>query len=172
MTAGQHAAEARALVVMGVSGSGKTTIGRALAAHLDCPFYDGDDYHPAQNVAKMAAGEPLTDDDRAPWLASLAQLLADHLAKGQSAVLASSALKKQYRDRLRVSERVRFIFLDGEYDLIRRRMRARQGHYMAPEMLQSQFAALEKPAEDEALRVTVDRPVEAVVAEILQALQA
>lgn len=161
------AQEARFYVVMGVSGCGKTTIGQALAAHLDCPFYDGDDFHSPQNVAKMASGIPLDDEDRAPWLASLAELIQEHLQRGQTAVLASSALKKRYRDQLHVSDAVRFIFLDGDFDLIWGRMQERADHYMKAEMLRSQFAALEPPAQTEALRIAVDRPVAEIVAILL-----
>jgi gluconokinase len=161
----------RFFVVMGVSGCGKTTVGKALAAYLDCPFYDGDDFHSPQNVAKMARGIPLNDDDRAPWLASLAALIREHLQKGETAVLASSALKKRYRDQLRVDDRVQFVFLDGDFDLIWGRMQARQDHYMKAEMLQSQFETLEVPDEDEAITVPIDRSVEEIVAQTIAALQ-
>ena len=137
-------------VVMGVSGSGKTTVGQALARALDCPFYDADDFHPPENVAKMAGGVPLTDADRAPWLARLHKLLADHVQRKQTAVLACSALKEAYRERLRRGlSGVRFIYLQGDFDLIRERMQARENHYMKAEMLQSQFDALEPPPQHE-----------------------
>lgn len=154
-------------VVMGVSGSGKTTIGFALAEQLDCPFYDGDDFHSPQNVAKMARGIPLNDDDRAPWLANLAALAQDHLEREETAVLASSALKKRYRDQLHINDRVQFIFLDGDFDLIWQRMQARHDHYMKPEMLRSQFEALEPPDEDEAIFMAIDQSVEDILAQIL-----
>jgi gluconokinase len=157
----------RFFVIMGVSGCGKTTIGEALAAYLDCPFYDGDDFHSPQNVAKMASGVPLNDDDRAPWLATLAELIQEHLDRGETAVLASSALKKRYRDLLRVDDQVQFIFLDGDFDLIWERMQARQAHYMKAEMLQSQFDALEVPNSDEALTVLIDRSVDDILAQIV-----
>lgn len=157
-------------IIMGVSGSGKTTVGRALAAALGCPFYDGDDFHPPENVAKMARGEPLTDADRAPWLDRLAALIGEVIGRGETAVLACSALKKAYRDRLRVSGRVQFVYLHGEFDLIWRRMQARQGHYMQAEMLRSQFAALEPPGAGEALAIDAALPVEAIVAKILDTL--
>lgn len=160
----------RFFVVMGVSGCGKTTVGKALAAYLDCPFFDGDDFHSPQNVAKMASGMPLNDGDRAPWLASLAELIRKHLEKGETAVLASSALKQRYRDQLRVDDRVQFVFLDGDFDLIWGRMQARQDHYMKAEMLQSQFDALEAPDEREALTVSIDQSVEEIVAQIVEAL--
>ena len=160
----------RFYVVMGVSGCGKTTVGEALAAHLNCPFYDGDDFHSPENVAKMASGVPLNDADRAPWLASLAGLIRDHLARGETAVLASSALKKRYRDQLRVDDRVRFIFLDGDFDLIWGRMQARQDHYMKAEMLRSQFEALERPDENVAIRIDIDQDVSDILQQVIEAI--
>jgi carbohydrate kinase (thermoresistant glucokinase family) len=160
----------RFFVVMGVSGCGKTTVGKALAAYLDCPFYDGDDFHSPQNVAKMASGVPLNDEDRAPWLASLAALIREHLDKGETGVLASSALKRRYRDKLRVDDRVQFVFLDGDFDLIWERMQARPDHYMKAEMLQSQFETLEVPDEGEAITIPIDRSVEEILAQIIEAL--
>ena len=155
-------------IIMGVSGSGKTTIGRLLAAHLNCPFYDADDFHPAENVAKMAAGTPLNDDDRAPWLDRLYAIVSQHLQAGETAVLACSALKKSYRDRLRGGlEDVRFIYLDGRFDLIWQRMQTRQNHYMKPEMLQSQFTTLEIPNEQEAHIINIDQSTKAIIHEIL-----
>ena len=162
---------ARFFVIMGVSGCGKTTMGEALAAYLGCPFYDGDDFHSPQNVAKMAAGIPLNDGDRAPWLDTLAALIQEHLDREETAVLASSALKKRYRDSLRVDGRVQFIFLDGDFDLIWERMQARQDHYMKAEMLRSQFDALEAPGEEEAIRVPIDQSVNDILSQILLALQ-
>ena len=150
-------------VVMGVSGCGKTTVGQALADKLGCPFYDGDDFHPAENVAKMAGGLPLDDDDREPWLARLHDLLSEHLVKRETAVLACSALKKKYRDQLRVNDETRFIFLRGSFDLIWERMQARQNHYMKADMLQSQFDTLEPPGADEALIVDIDQDIERVL---------
>ena len=161
----------RFFVVMGVSGCGKTTVGQALAANLDCSFFDGDDFHSAENVAKMARGVPLDDSDRAPWLATLAELIQEHLDRGETAVLASSALKKRYRDRLRVNDRVQFIFLDGDFELIWGRMQARQDHYMKAEMLQSQFEALEEPGEDEAIKIAIDQTVDEILAEIALKIQ-
>lgn len=157
-------------VVMGVAGCGKTTIGKALAAHLGCPFYDGDDFHSAHNVAKMAGGIPLTDADRGPWLATLAGLIREHLDRGETAVLASSALKKRYRDQLRVSDQVQFVYLHGDFDLIWQRMQPRQNHYMKPEMLRSQFEALEPPDEDEAVSVSIDGSVDEILDLIVQAI--
>lgn len=160
-------------VIIGVSGCGKSTVGQALAARLGCPFYDGDDFHPLENVVKMAGGTPLTDSDRVPWLGRLAELIAGTVAGEQTAVLACSALKKAYRDRLRVSDNVQFVYLHGEFDLIWQRMQLRQGHYMKASMLQSQFAALEPPTPQQAWWVTIDAPigqiVDAIVSYICQA---
>lgn len=153
---------------MGVSGCGKTTVGARLAERLGWPFYDGDDFHPPANKAKMGAGIPLDDSDRAGWLAELAELIRSHAADGRSLVLACSALKQRYRDQLRVVPDVRFVHLQGSYDLILARMQARADHYMKPEMLASQFAALEPP--DDALTVDITAPPEALVEQILQAL--
>lgn len=160
---------AQLFVVMGVSGSGKTTVGQALAARLACPFYDGDDFHPPANVAKMASGSPLNDADRAPWLARLAELLAEHGERGETAVLACSALKQRYRDQLRVSEQVQFVYLAGSFDLIWQRMSERTNHYMKADMLRSQFAALEPPTADEAIHIAIGQEIEAIVDQILQA---
>jgi gluconokinase len=155
-------------VMMGVSGCGKTTIGQALADRLNCPFYDGDDFHPPENVAKMSRGIPLNDADRAPWLARLATLIEGHLERGETAVLACSALKKRYRDQLRVSNQVRFIYLEGSFDLIWQRMQTRSNHYMKADMLHSQFDALEPPAASEAVTIPIAQDVATIVAQILQ----
>lgn len=160
---------AAVFVVMGVSGCGKTTIGKALAQKLGCPFYDGDDFHPPENVAKMASGIPLNDDDRHPWLARLHDLIAEHEGKGETAVLACSALKKKYRDQLRAgTKNVRFIYLHGDFDIIWQRMQARANHYMKADMLQSQFDALEAPGSAEAMQVDISPNVTQIVTDILQ----
>lgn len=160
------------IVLMGVSGSGKTTVGQALARRLDYPFYDGDDFHPPQNVAKMAAGQPLDDDDRAPWLARLHDLMAEHAAEDEPIVVACSALKKKYRRRLREDvPNVVFVYLRGSADVIRARLQSRDDHYMQPDMLDSQFEALEAPEPEEAIIVDVDGDVEALVDRIQSALK-
>jgi gluconokinase len=131
---------------MGVSGSGKTTIGKALAQKLGWDFFDADDFHPAENIAKMGSGIPLSDSDRAPWLASLHDQLSSTLKSNRHPVLACSALKENYRAQLLNGiDGIEIIYLNGNYDLIWSRMSAREGHYMKPEMLRSQFAALEEP---------------------------
>jgi len=133
--------------VMGVSGCGKTTIGRALADAMAWPFLDADDFHPEANVAKMRAGTPLTDDDRWPWLDRLAAEMAAVNARGASAVLGCSALRQAYRDRLARAGGVRIVYLKGDRATIEPRLAARAGHYMPPSLLTSQFAALEEPAD-------------------------
>ena len=152
------------LVVMGVSGAGKTRFGRALAAALGWDFADADDHHSAANVAKMRAGSPLSDADRAPWLASLRAEIDRRLERGGSLVLACSALKQDYRRILRAddSHRVRFIHLDGPPELIAARLAARTGHYMPPALLDSQLAALEAPSDG--LRIDISLTTEAQVA--------
>jgi gluconokinase len=156
------------ILLMGVAGSGKTTIGRKLAAALDWPFADADDFHSPANIAKMAAGHPLDDADRAPWLAALRAYIDEHLARGENAVLACSALKASYRDLLVADPaRVRLVHLQGSPDLLQRRLRSRHGHYMAPTMLPSQLATLEPPAH--ALTLDIARTPDELVAEIRRA---
>ena len=143
-----HSERMPVLVVMGVSGSGKTTVGTALAAELGVPFVDADDLHPAENVARMAAGVPLTDDDRWPWLALVGERLAGADATGL--VVACSALKRSYRDAIRQkAPEVRFVFLDAGRALLESRVRDRPGHFMPASLLDSQLAALEPLAPDE-----------------------
>ncbi len=145
------------VIVMGVSGSGKTTVGELLAARMGWPFYDGDKFHPAENVAKMAAGTPLDDTDRAGWLAVLAGMIRTGMARGESGVMACSALKEQYRDSLRVDpQQVQFVYLKGSFDLIWERMQRRQNHYMKAPMLQSQFDTLEEPVDVLTCDITQD----------------
>jgi gluconokinase len=159
------------IVLMGVSGSGKTTVGRRLAADLDWPFHDGDDFHPQANVEKMRRGEPLDDGDRAAWLDRLRALIGRILAEGDSAVLACSALKRRYRARLTVDpSKVVLVYLRGSYELIRRRMEERRGHFMPARLLRSQFEALEEPEEGAALVIDVDRSPEEIASEIERAL--
>ena len=155
-------------IVMGVSGSGKTTVGMLLAAHLECKFADADDYHPSANVAKMCAGTPLNDADRAPWLDVLRELIRKHLKANQNLVLACSALKAAYREHLGSSDDVKVIYLKGDYDLFAERLRNRIGHYMPPRLLDSQFDTLEEP--HDALIVDATKSPEAIVAQIKDAL--
>lgn len=156
----------RFFLLMGVSGSGKTSVGKALAARLGWDFFDADDFHPPENIAKMAGGIPLTDSDRAPWLDALHELISSRLKADSPAVLACSALKERYRQRLlEGNEGVQIVYLKGSYDLIWSRMEKRTGHYMKPHMLKSQFEALEEPAD--ALTVAVSMPFEDIVKEIV-----
>lgn len=157
----------RFIIVMGVSGSGKTSIGRSLAEHLGWDFYDADDFHPPENVAKMANGIPLDDSDRAPWLASLHDLISSSLKEDRPGVLACSALKERYRQQLlEGNENVQIIYLKGSYDLIWSRMEKRTDHYMKPHMLKSQFDALEEPVN--ALTIDVSMPVDEIVQSTLE----
>jgi gluconokinase len=136
------------IVVMGVTGSGKTTIGQKLSAELGWKYYDADDFHPRANVEKMRAGIPLDDADRIPWLETLSDLIRNCLGRGEDAVLACSALKKSYREYLLIDERVKLIHLQGDYALIQKRLGGRSGHFMNPALLDSQFATLEEPEQD------------------------
>jgi gluconokinase len=142
---------ARIVVVMGVSGSGKTVVGEVLARKLHAPFLDGDDYHPPANVAKMSAGTPLTDEDRWPWLQKLGEALHKAAEPKGVAVGACSSLKRAYRDFITraAGEPVVFVYLDGSFELIDARMKARKGHFMPESLLRSQFATLEVPAAGE-----------------------
>ena len=150
------------VVVMGVSGSGKSTVGAALARRLGVPFEDGDDLHPPENVAKMAAGHPLDDDDRRPWLDAVGTWLAGHPAGG---VVACSALRRAYRDRLRGhAPGVRFLLLTGSPEVIARRQADRPGHFMPASLLRSQLATLEPLRPDEAgVALDVDQGVDRIV---------
>lgn len=132
------------VIVMGVSGSGKTTVGKALAQKMSVPFFDADDFHPSDNVAKMKSGQPLNDEDRKPWLEAMAGKIAEW-KKGVGAVLACSALKRSYRGILDADGSAFWVHLRGDKELILERMKARTGHYMPPALLDSQFAALEEP---------------------------
>jgi gluconokinase len=135
-------------LIMGVSGSGKSTLGNALARELGWVFFDADDFHSVENIAKMSAGIPLTDSDRAPWLATLNRRLASTLAQGHHPVLACSALKEAYRTQLLENVMgLDVVYLRGSYKVIRSRLLAREGHYMKDNMLQSQFDALEEPGD-------------------------
>lgn len=134
------------IIVMGVSASGKTLVGQHIGNSLGWTFVDGDDLHPPENVALMESGQALDDETRKPWLAAICECAESHFAKGQSVVIACSALKAKYREQLRtVSGSTLFLFLDGPKDLIAKRIEAREGHYMPPSLLDSQFADLENP---------------------------
>lgn len=152
---------------MGVSGSGKTTLGKALAQKLGWDFLDADEFHPPENVAKMTAGIPLDDSDRASWLASLHKQLLSILEAGQHPILACSALKEKYRAQLLEGlDRIAVIYLKGSYDLILSRMSTRDDHYMKPEMLRSQFDALEEPKD--ALVLDIEMSLEDMINTIIR----
>lgn len=151
---------------MGVSGSGKTAVGKTLAQTLGWDFFDADDFHPPANVAKMASGIPLDDSDRAPWLDSLHELISSRLKADLPAVLACSALKEIYRQRLlEGNDGVQVVHLKGSYDLIWSRMEKRTEHYMKPHMLKSQFETLEEPTN--AIIIDIALPIEQIVKNIL-----
>ncbi|AKI99947.1 gluconokinase [Archangium gephyra] len=157
------------IIVMGVSGSGKTTVGQRLAVALGWRFRDADDFHPPANIAKMTAGIPLTDEDRAPWLAVLRELLRNTLAAGVPVVLACSALKHSYRERLTVdAARQRWVYLRVPRALLAERLKARTGHYMPAALLDSQLAALEIP--EDALVVEATADPDTLVATVLREL--
>lgn len=160
------------LVVMGVSGCGKTSVGRQLAHTLGLEFIEGDELHPPRNVALMAAGTPLTDADRADWLATIAARLGRAHAAGQGLVVSCSALKRSYRDVLRAAcPGLRFIYLHGPAVLLRERLKSRTGHYMPPSLLDSQLATLEPPEADEAaIPIDISPPTPQVVAAALDRL--
>ena len=156
------------VLLMGVAGSGKTTVGKLLAQHLGYEFFDGDDFHSPTNVSKMSQGIPLTDADRAPWLESMASSIRDWLAQEKDVVLAASALKQSYREQLLVDSNVKLVYLRGTYDLILSRMQVRGDHYMKPAMLRSQFEALEEP--ENAISVDIDKAPAEIAQEIAHRL--
>ncbi|MBK3660041.1 gluconokinase [Bradyrhizobium diazoefficiens] len=162
-----------ALIVMGVSGSGKSTIAELLGKRLGWRFEDGDSFHPASNVAKMKAGHPLTDEDRWPWLNAIADEIARTCDKGEQIIIACSALKHTYRDvLLRGRDDVRFVFLKGTQELIADRLAHRKGHFMPPGLLTSQFNTLEPPeASEHVITASIDETVEAIVDGIVRQLK-
>jgi gluconokinase len=162
-----------ALVVMGVSGSGKSTIADSLAKRLNWTFEDGDRFHPASNVAKMSAGQPLTDEDRWPWLRAISDEIDRVCKAGRHVVIACSALKRAYRDVLMHGRNdVRIIYLSGTRDLIAKRLALRKDHFMPPGLLDSQFGTLEPPDADEnPVTVSINASVEAIVEDIVGRLE-
>jgi gluconokinase len=159
------------VVLMGVAGSGKSTVGRLLASALGWSFYDADDLHSADNVRKMAAGIPLTDEDRRPWLMALRNLIAEHAARKENAVLACSALKRTYREVLTSGNgEVVVIYLKADADLIRERLAHRRGHYMPVQLLESQFETLEEP--EDAMAIPAEWPPHRIVKSIRAFLRA
>ena len=155
------------IVVMGVAGSGKTTVGTMLAEAMDCPFLDGDSLHPAANVEKMTRGIPLTDADRAPWLAAIHARLLEAFRSGRSLVVGCSALRQSYRAALGEGIAITWVYLKGSEALIRSRLRHRDGHYMKADMLASQFEALEEPSD--AIVLDISNPPRELVEQVLTA---
>src|SRR5947208_14297246 len=153
------------LILMGVVGSGKTTVGKLLAHELGWQFADADDFHPTANIAKIHSGIPLEDCDRAPWLSALHTAIEQWNESQQNVVLACSALKRSYRDQLRAGM-VQFVYLKGSYELIASRLRSRQGHFASESILASQFADIEEPEPGDAITVAVDQTPEAIAAKI------
>jgi gluconokinase len=155
------------VILSGVSGAGKTTVGRLLARELGWNFIEADDFHPTANIEKMRKGGPLNDEDRRPWLERLREEIKQSLASGENAVLACSALKRAYRDRLRVGSEVKLVFLCGDHQLIEKQLRSRRGHFMNPDLLQSQFDDLEKPrAAENVLTIHLAGTPEEIVSKI------
>ena len=154
--------EIKAVLVMGVSGSGKSTIAESIAEQLGWQYYDADDYHPQVNIDKMASGNPLNDADRLPWLKALHKSIKENLEQGIGLTLACSALKESYRDILK-QDGLAIVYLEGDFDTIWERMQERKGHYMKAEMLQSQFETLEEPSSDTALKLSLKNTPETIV---------
>lgn len=158
---------------MGVSGCGKSSLAEALAGKLEVIFIDGDSLHPPANINKMSKGKPLTDADRMPWLEIIGDTIHNFEKKGQASVIVCSALKKQYRDQLRVNNKhVQFLFLKGSYQLILNRMKSRAGHFMKPDMLQSQFDTLEIPdhTETDVMTLDINNSIEELIEQVTSAL--
>ena len=156
------------VLLMGVTGAGKTTISSLLAQQLGWEFVDADSFHSPENVEKIRQGIALNDADRVPWLQAIRDAILKWIAERRNVVLACSALKKSYRHELYLGSEVKFVYLKGSYDLIYQRLRARHGHFASEKILASQFAALEEP--DDAVTVVIDQPAEAIVAEIRRGL--
>ncbi|HIV15382.1 MAG TPA: gluconokinase [Candidatus Avisuccinivibrio pullicola] len=162
------------IVIMGVCGSGKTSVGLAIAEKLGCRFLDGDDLHPRANIIKMGEGHPLNDEDRQPWLERISDVFFSLSRRSENAVIVCSALKKKYRDVLRNGNDLIFVHLVGDYDTILNRMKKRQGHYMKENMVKSQFDTLEMPGADEkdVIAIDITPPLDVVIARAVSAVEA
>ena len=164
----------RSIIVMGVSGSGKTTVGEAVARRIHAKFIDGDDLHPRTNIQKMGSGHPLNDEDRMPWLERLSDAAYSLHHKNESGIIVCSALKRRYRDRLREGNpEMVFLYLKGSFDVIMERLKARSGHFMPTDLLKSQFEALEEPGSEEpdVICVDIDADIDEVVQRCVLALE-
>ncbi|HDL7195106.1 TPA: gluconokinase [Yersinia enterocolitica] len=164
----------RSIIVMGVSGSGKTTVGEAVASRIHAKFIDGDDLHPRANIQKMGSGHPLNDEDRMPWLERLSDAAYSLHHKNESGIIVCSALKRRYRDRLREGNpEMVFLYLKGSFDVIMERLKARSGHFMPTDLLKSQFEALEEPGSEEpdVICVDIDADIDEVVQRCVLALE-
>ncbi|EKN4751150.1 TPA: gluconokinase [Yersinia enterocolitica] len=164
----------RSIIVMGVSGSGKTTVGEAVARRIHAKFIDGDDLHPRANIQKMGSGHPLNDEDRIPWLERLSDAAYSLHHKNESGIIVCSALKRRYRDRLREGNpEMVFLYLKGSFDVIMERLKARSGHFMPTDLLKSQFEALEEPGSEEpdVICVDIDADIDEVVQRCVLALE-
>lgn len=172
-TAISNAKPIRLIVVMGVSGCGKSTVGSGLARRLGWKFTDGDDLHSPQNVSRMESGLPLNDAMREPWLKAICRHSENRFQSNESLVLACSALKKSYRDILRtVSKPIRFLFLDGSPEIISKRLNAREGHYMPASLLNTQFADLESPAEEvDVISIDIENTISGLIEEAFSKVQ-
>ena len=162
------------IIVMGVSGSGKTTVGEAVARRIHAKFIDGDDLHPRANIQKMGSGHPLNDEDRMPWLERLSDAAYSLHHKNESGIIVCSALKRRYRDRLREGNpEMVFLYLKGSFDVIMERLKARSGHFMPTDLLKSQFEALEEPGSEEpdVICVDIDADIDEVVQRCVLALE-
>ena len=163
----------KCVIVMGVCGSGKTSVGLALADHFKCRFIDGDDLHPRANIDKMASGHPLNDEDREPWLTRINDVVYSLKNRSAGGVIVCSALKKKYRDIIRRNDNVCFVHLHGTYETILERMRKRSGHYMKEDMVKSQFDTLQFPGEDETdvKNIDITPPLDEVIAKSIEAVK-
>ncbi|CNI37942.1 MULTISPECIES: gluconokinase [Yersinia] len=162
------------IIVMGVSGSGKTTVGEAVARQIDAKFIDGDDLHPRANIQKMGSGHPLNDEDRMPWLERLSDAAYSLNHKNETGIIVCSALKRRYRNRLREGNQgMVFLYLKGSFDVIMERLKARSGHFMPTDLLKSQFEALEEPGAEEpdVVCVDIDADIDEVVRRCVSALE-
>ena len=157
-------------VIMGVSGSGKTTIGKAVSNKFGWKYYEGDEYHPVQNIEKMKNGIALNDEDRLPWLLYLRTIIEEAVNRNENIVITCSALKEAYREVLKVNNDVKFVYLKGSYDLIKKRMEERTNHFFKPEMLKSQFEALEEPVE--AIKIDITKSTESIIKDVIDKVNA